>query len=98
MTKDTILSSLKSQKRLLAEEFGIEKLALFGSYSRDEARVDSDIDILFELKKDVKLSIFKYLRLLTLLEESLQHKVDLVRDAKIKPMLKQYIYKDAIYV
>jgi len=97
-TKEDILVSLKSQKRDLADEFGIERLALFGSYSRDEATSDSDIDILFELKKDVKFSIFKYLKLIALLEDSLQHKVDLVRDEKIKPMLKKYIYKDVIYV
>ncbi len=98
MTKEMILESLKSQKKELQEQFGVEKLALFGSYSRDEATLQSDIDILFVLKKDAKLSIFKYLKLLSILESKLHHKVDLVREEKIKPVLKEYIYKDVIYV
>lgn len=98
LTKKIILAFLKLHKNELKEIYGVESLALFGSYSRDEATDKSDVDILFKLKKEQKLSIFKYLKLLTFLENKLQHKVDLVREEKIKPMLKEYISKDIIYV
>lgn len=49
MKKETILQQLKSMKNhYLPEGFVIE--GLFGSYARDEADEDSDIDILIEAK------------------------------------------------
>jgi len=31
---------------VLTERFGVQRLALFGSFARDTARVDSDVDVL----------------------------------------------------
>lgn len=45
MTKDELLSALANVKEELQQRFGIEKIALFGSYARDEATDDSDVDI-----------------------------------------------------
>ncbi|OYZ66494.1 MAG: hypothetical protein B7Y17_01490 [Sulfuricurvum sp. 24-42-5] len=73
-------------------------VGLFGSFSRGEERDDSDIDIVYEIEKDQKFSMFKYLKYLSDLERSLNHKVDLVRAETIKADLKPYIYKDLIYV
>lgn len=98
MTRSEILDYLASKKDEFEKQFGVTTLALFGSYSRDEATYHSDIDILFEIRKDVKFSLFKYLQFQRLLEEALHDKVDLVREAKLKDTLKSYVYKDAIYV
>lgn len=45
LTKSTILSKLKELKPVFEKEGFIIK-ALFGSYSRDEADENSDVDIL----------------------------------------------------
>ncbi len=47
LTKDTILAKLKNMQPVFEKE-GVNLLGLFGSYSRDEAQEDSDIDILIE--------------------------------------------------
>ncbi len=47
LEKDIILSKLK-ELNITYQEDGINLLGLFGSYSRDEATKDSDIDILIE--------------------------------------------------
>ena len=39
------LSGCPRHKAVLAERYGVAELALFGSFVRDEARADIDIDI-----------------------------------------------------
>ncbi|MGE4295458.1 MAG: nucleotidyltransferase family protein [Campylobacterales bacterium] len=97
MKKDEILNFLKANKEALRSRYGVEKLGLFGSFSRNEANENSDIDILFEVGNGVKLSLFDYLKLSAYLEENLHQKVDLVREAKLKEALKPYVYKDIVY-
>jgi len=49
MDRDSVIIRLKSlEARLRA--FGVVALYLYGSYGRDEARPDSDIDVLVELE------------------------------------------------
>jgi len=98
MTKNEILEYLKSKQDFFRNNFGIEFVGVFGSYSRDESTKNSDIDILYKINKDVKLSLFDYLKINTLLEEFFHTKVDLVRDETLKPALKKYIKKDLVYV
>jgi len=98
MTKEEILVYLKSQQQFFYDNFGIKFIGLFGSFSRDEAKDSSDIDNLYHLEEDKKLSMFKYLKLNSLLEDFFGRKVDLVRDETIKPQIKSYIEKDLIYV
>lgn len=97
MTKNEILETLKVLKPQYQKD-GVVLVGLFGSFARGEEQSDSDIDIVYEIEKDQKLSMFKYLRYLGDLEKSLNHKVDLVRAETIKADLKPYIYKDLIYV
>ena len=98
MTKEEILSYLKSKQQFFHDNLGIKFIGLFGSFSRDEAKDSSDIDILYHLEENKKLSMFKYLKVNSLLEEFFNRKVDLVRDETIKPQVKSYIEKDLIYV
>lgn len=46
MTREELLALLAQHKPVLAERFGVVKLALFGGFARDTARQDSDIDVL----------------------------------------------------
>lgn len=98
MNKIEILKYLKSKQDFFRNNFGIEFVGIFGSFSRDEATDDSDIDILYTIKKDVKFSMFTYLKINRILEEFFHRKVDLVRDETLKPTFKKYIEKDLMYV
>ena len=49
MRRSEVLQTLTAHKNELAT-FGIKSLAIFGSVARDEARPDSDIDILVEFQ------------------------------------------------
>jgi len=49
-TRDNIISFLKENKQIIQEKYDVEKIALFGSFARDEASKDSDIDIIVDMK------------------------------------------------
>jgi predicted nucleotidyltransferase len=96
--KTNILNYLKEHYSEFQENYHIKKIGLFGSYARDNATSNSDIDIVFEIDENTKFSMFQYLKFNKLLEDAFESKVDLVREANIKDSLKPYIQKDVIYV
>lgn len=90
-----ILKKLKIAKPALSEKYNIDKLAVFGSYSRNEQRDKSDIDILVEFSKPIGL---EFVSLAFELEQILGEKVDLVSKKAVKERYMKYILKDIIYV
>lgn len=95
MTKIDILNFLKSHKEILEEKFGLTKIGLFGSYARDEANEDSDIDIIIESQKK---DFFLREELRNYLEKHLQKTVDVGYLDSIRVFYKKRIEKDIIYV
>mgnify|MGYP003482566249 CR=1 FL=1 len=57
MTRADILARLKTLKPWL-ESRGIVRVRLFGSHARDQARPDSDVDLLVELSRPLGLEFF----------------------------------------
>lgn len=57
MTRDELLTKLRELKPWL-EEQGIVNVRLFGSYARDEAGPDSDVDLLVDMTKPLGLAFF----------------------------------------
>ena len=95
MTEETILNYLKTHKQEFQKKYEIESIGLFGSYARDEAHRDSDIDIFVKMKPN----FFKLVRLKQQIEDDLRKKVDIIREhSNIKPFLLQMIHKDIQYV
>jgi predicted nucleotidyltransferase len=64
--------------------------------SRDEARDDSDIDILVSF--DGPATSARYFGVQFYLEDLLGHPVDLVTDKALRPELKPYIEREAVRV
>ena len=67
MTTDELIRHLKSLKSELKNKFGIEQIALFGSYARGEANDESDVDIAVisikeKLHKNVDMGYFDSIR------------------------------------
>lgn len=48
-----ILSTLQRAKPDLARDFGVTRIAVFGSYARGEQREDSDVDVLVEVPPSI---------------------------------------------
>ena len=56
-TRDELLTRLRDLKPWLAGQ-GIASVRLFGSYARNEAHADTDVDLLVELAKPMGLRFF----------------------------------------
>jgi predicted nucleotidyltransferase len=87
----TSLTREQAIERLLASEpdiraLGVERLALFGSVLRDQARGDSDVDILVQFSPGAK-TYDRFLALSDLLEARLGHRVELVTLEALSPFL-----------
>ena len=94
MSKDKIISYLSSHKELFLSKYDVTDIGLFGSYARDEARHDSDIDILIEMKGDTTDIHEKKLSLKKMLEDAFGKKVDIARRKYLKPLAKDEIMRE----
>ena len=92
MTRDDILKTIEANRPRLVL-LGVSELALFGSFARDEAGPDSDVDFLVEFSEK---SFDRYMELKELLEDLLGRKVDLVLKSAIKPRLRDRILNEAV--
>ena len=93
MELDKILVLLKSRRRQL-KKYGIVSLSIFGSVARNQARKNSDVDILVDFEKPVGL--FEYARLKMYLEDVLGREVDLVTPEALRKELREDILREAI--
>jgi len=69
---------LREQRPILAEQYNVATLEVFGSFVRHEQRKDSDLDILVTFNKTP--SLLKFVNLENHLSDKLGVKVDLVID------------------
>ncbi len=94
MTKHDILNYLNEHYEEFETRYNVEKIGLFGSYARDEATDDSDIDIYVKMKPNM----FNMIAIKDNIEKSLHKKVDIIREHKnMKPFFLEMINKDLIY-
>ncbi len=98
MDREKILNYLKANKNEFIQKYGIEKLALFGSFARGENRKDSDIDIIYSLKDGVKMNFDNYLNFEDRLKKAFKRKVDLINEKRVNPLIKITALKEFIYV
>jgi predicted nucleotidyltransferase len=96
MRRDDALRLLTEASPEIVQRFGVKRLRLFGSTARDEARDDSDVDILVEF--DGPATFDGYFSLLNFLETRLGAGVDLVTGKGLKERVRPYVEKDAIHV
>ena len=94
MKRDEALQILSEHREDL-KEFGVKRLAVFGSVARDEAGPESDVDVLVEFD-DRPVGLLTFLRLKRYLEDILDHSVDLVTPDALKRPLRDQILKEAV--
>lgn len=96
MNRQQALETLSKLKPQLVERFGVTRLALFGSTVRDEARPESDIDIVVAF--DGPATSAKYFGVQFYLEDELGAPIDLVTEKAIRPELRPFIESEAVNV
>jgi len=96
MKRKETLKLLQAHKAELARQFGVVRLALFGSTARDAAGPNSDIDILVEF--DGPATSTRYFGVQFYLEDLLSLPVDLVTGKALRSELRPFIEKEALHV
>ena len=96
LRREQLHSLLKTFKEQRAEEYHLRALGYFGSYARDEAGEDSDIDIVFDTDAP---NLFRAVMMKQDLEELLGRPVDeLQLRGLTNPRLKARVEREAVYV
>jgi predicted nucleotidyltransferase len=72
-SREQVISILKKELPKLKDEYGVERIVLYGSFAKGTQRKGSDIDILVDIKKPIGL---EFVSLADRLEEILGRKVD----------------------
>jgi predicted nucleotidyltransferase len=95
MTKNEILQTLTEEKEYLQKTYEVDKIGLFGSYAKDLATDESDIDIYVEFKHKTFRNIAG---LWVYLENLYNKKIDLLHKHKqSKGAIFEQIQKEVIY-
>ena len=96
LNREAVLDALRDHRGVLAEQFGVASLALFGSFARDQATDTSDIDIL--VRFDGPATSKAYFGVQFYLEDLLGRPVDLVTEKAVRPELRPYVEREAMNV
>jgi len=91
---EALLDSAAPVLKALAAERGYQRLAVFGSVARREARPDSDIDLIVEAPAGT--STFGFLDFKRVVEQVLGREVDLVEYGGLAPKLDDDILREAL--
>lgn len=88
------LEDIKNKAVPVLKEAGVTRSSVFGSYTQNQQRQDSDIDILVEVPRGTGLFAFSNLQ--RNLESALGKKVDLVTFNSLHPRLKKTILNQQV--
>lgn len=90
-----IQKRLIENKSILFKRYPIKNLAIFGSFARNEQKLESDLDVLVEFNGKIGI---EFISLANELERILEVKVDLVSSRGVKNKYLESIKGDLIYV
>ena len=93
-TANTILKFLTDHRGEL-HAMGVRKIGLFGSYVRNEQRLDSDIDILVQIEP---FTFASWMDVWNFLEDQFGLQVDLVPAKDLRPELRSFVLSEVRYV
>lgn len=89
---------LEAQKPYLHTKYGVKVIGVFGSYVRDEQRLDSDVDILIELERPPRISLIGLVELEDYLSEILGVQVDIALKKNLRKRIGKRILDEVVPV
>lgn len=91
-----IRQSLRQLLPVIAEQYQVKSLGVFGSFVRQEQRADSDLDLLVSFVEPPGL--LQFIELENYLSDHLGVQVDLVMQDALKPVLGRQILQEVVPV
>ena len=96
MNREDIIARLRQNEAELRAR-GVLHAALFGSRARNDARPDSDTDIMVDLDPAAHVTLFDYVGLKDYIASLFEGPVDVVNRAALKPHVRPVATADALY-
>lgn len=93
LTRDDAFQLIRAAEARI-RGLGVQRLALFGSVLRDEARPDSDVDLLVQFQPGEK-SFDRFMALYDLLDEMFERRVELLTTESLSPYIGPHILAEA---
>lgn len=93
MEIDELLRVRRDEILQIAEQHGVHNVRVFGSIARGEARLDSDVDFLVDMKPG--RSLLDLGGLLMDLQDLLERDVDVVTEAGLRARIRQRVLNEA---
>lgn len=87
-----LINKHKQEINQICHDIGIKYLAVFGSQARNDARIDSDVDLLIEFKRTPGL--IEFVRIKHLFEDILDRRVDLITKKNLSRHISPFVNKD----
>ncbi len=97
MRRDEALAKLRAHEAELRAT-GVNTLYLFGSTARDEARDDSDVDLLFDLGEERGFTLLHQIALQERLAEIVGRDVDLGSVGGLRRWVRESVERDRVRV
>ena len=97
LNKQIILDFINANRTTLEEQYFVEKIALFGSYARNEATEKSDIDLLVTLKQGTSDIHGVKQGLREFFGQHFNCGVDIASEKYLKPYIRNEILQEAVY-
>lgn len=96
ISQNEIIDFMRLNKNYLEIQFGVIKIGLFGSFSKNLETQESDIDIVVELKEP---RLRNLIGISDFFENKFHKKIDIIRiGPNIKSKFRDRIKKEALYV
>src|SRR5437773_2154158 len=99
MRREEVISKLKRAEPAL-RAFGVAALYLFGSYARDDARPDSDVDVFVDPVSDERFGFLQFMDAYQAIRKSVGDEIDVgysTRDG-LSPYIRSDVEHEAIRV
>ena len=96
MNRDEVLAALRQHKQALREQFDVTGLALYGSFARDQADAESDVDVLVEFGNPPDWH--RYFGAQAYLEDLFERAVNLSTIGEVRSEIRPCVERDVINV
>jgi uncharacterized protein len=93
-----IKAQLEELKPILRQRYQVETIGVFGSYCREEQKNKSDVDILVTFVEPNNIDLIDFIEIKQFLSRKLKLKVDLVKKTALKPIIREKILEETIYI
>ena len=91
-----LIGTVRRHMPELRESYKVRSLGMFGSYTREHHKEESDLDMLVDFEEAP--SLFEFLALKNYLSDLLEIEVDLVMKGALRPAIGRHILEEVIYI